>query len=158
MGLGLCTLISFEKRFCGIDLKSLQFLDNVSNGVKKSTKKDSQNKENIKLFCRIIVLQTQLAIFPSTQKKKKPLLILIKVNSYCFIINLLWPSLFSQNDSILALFFLCILMNFNFASIQKSKTFFYRRNPLLTELVQSSWLNKASFLFAFLWTYNQHQQ
>ena len=93
MGLGLCTLISFEKRFCGIDLKSLQFLDNVSNGVKKSTKKDSQNKENIKLFCRIIVLQTQLAIFPSTQKKKKPLLILIKVNSYCFIINLLLTKL-----------------------------------------------------------------
>ena len=94
MGLGLCTLISFEKRFCGIDLKSLRFLDNVSNGVKKSTKKDSQNKENINLFCRIIVLQTQLAIFPSTQKKKKkPLLILIKVNSYCFIINLLLTKL-----------------------------------------------------------------
>ena len=73
MGLGLCTLISFEKRFCGIDLKSLRFLDNVSNGVKKSTKKDSQNKENINLFCRIIVLQTQLAIFPSTQKKKATL-------------------------------------------------------------------------------------
>ena len=43
----------------------------------KSTKKDSQNKENIDLFCRIIVLQTQSAIFPSTQKKKKATL-----NSY----------------------------------------------------------------------------
>ena len=70
MGLGLCTLISFEKRFCGIDLKSLRFLDNVSNGVKKSTKKDSQNKENINLFCRIIVLQTQLANLSQHSKKK----------------------------------------------------------------------------------------